>query len=295
MDKDIFKNTKYNKISRNGILENDKYGIMKKFGFMSSFMSTTMQSKNKSFNEEKNKNETSNFTAFINKTFIKKNKSTSKQIIIKAKTINKINPIVKEDFLMKKCNNIFSYVQKMDFKTDKKKNKISKSFYKSYSLKKYSNKNQNSNNRTNDNIINESKSRIKSIIFNQLSMINHKNRKKIESYEKIMNKNYKLKYKFLFGKIKINENNSNKKNSESNTVSLSNEIDDNNMSTKREKHSKFVFKENKEIFFDNDSKTKECEIENHYNINNKYFSEYISDNYNNMNNFNIIEPCKNFN
>lgn len=295
MDKDIFKNTKYNKISRNGILENDKYGIMKKFGFMSSFMSTTMQSKNKSFNEEKNKNETSNFTAFINKSFIKKNKSTSKQIIIKAKTINKINPIVKEDFLMKKCNNIFSYVQKMDFKTDKKKNKISKSFYKSYSLKKYSNKNQNSNNRTNDNIINESKSRIKSIIFNQLSMINHKNRKKIESYEKIMNKNYKLKYKFLFGKIKINENNSNKKNSESNTVSLSNEIDDNNMSTKREKHSKFVFKENKEIFFDNDSKTKECEIENHYNINNKYSSEYISDNYNNMNNFNIIEPCKNFN
>ena len=46
MNKDIIKNNNYNKISRNGILENDKYGIMKEF----SFMSTTIQSRNKSFN-----------------------------------------------------------------------------------------------------------------------------------------------------------------------------------------------------------------------------------------------------
>ena len=210
MNKDIIKNTKYNKISRNGILENDKFGIMKKFGFMSSFMSTTYQSRNKSLNEEKNlKTESSNLNIFLTKSFAKKNKSTSKPIVIKTKSINIINPIVKEDIPMKKCHNIFSYAQKMNFKTDKKNNKISiisKSFINSYSIKKYSAKNQTLNNKTNEHIMSRSKSRIKSIVFNQLSIMNHKNRKKIESYEKIMSKNYKLKYKFLFGRTKKKEN-----------------------------------------------------------------------------------------
>ena len=298
MNKDIIKNTNYNKISRNGILENDKYGIMKKFGFMSSFMSTTFQSRNKSINEEKNlKTESSNLNIFLSKSFAKKNKSASKPIVIKTKSISIINPIVKEDIPMKKCHNIFCYAQKMNFKTDKKINQISiisKSFINSYSIKKYSAKNQTLNNKTNEHIMSRSKSRIKSIVFNQLSIMNHKNRKKIESYEKIMSKNYKLKYKFLFGRTKKKENIINKRNSESNTLSIiSNEIDDNNVSTKREKNSKST-KENNILFLDNNSKYREYEADNFYNISNKYSSENVSDSYN-MNNFNVLEPCKNFN
>jgi len=63
MNNDIFKNNRFNKISRNGIIENDKFGIIKKFGFMSSFMSTSLQSKTKSFFESKkniNTNDLSN-------------------------------------------------------------------------------------------------------------------------------------------------------------------------------------------------------------------------------------------
>ena len=73
MSNDIFKNTHFNKISRNEILENDKFGIMKKFGFMSSYMSTTMQSKNKSFNEETNLiTDISNKNNYKNKSFATK-------------------------------------------------------------------------------------------------------------------------------------------------------------------------------------------------------------------------------
>ena len=298
MNKDIIKNINYNKISRNGILENDKFGIMKKFGFISSFMSTTYQSKNKSFNEEKNlKTESSNLNIFLSKSFAKKNKSTSKQIDTKTKSISIINPIVKEDIPMKKCHNIFSYAQKMNFITEKTKNKISnisKSFFNSYSLKNYPAKNKNLNNKTNDQIMNKTKSCIKNIAFNELSMTKHKNRKKIESYEKIMNKNYKLKYKFLFGSTKKIEKSINKKISESNSIlSVTNEIDHNNMSTKREKNSKSL-KEKDFLFSDKDLKFREGVVENYYNINNKYSSENISDNFN-MNNFKVIEPCKNFN
>ena len=73
MNNDIFKNNHFNKISRNEVLENDKFGIMKKFGFMSSYMSTTMQSKNKSFNDENFLvSEKSNKNKPQNKSFAKK-------------------------------------------------------------------------------------------------------------------------------------------------------------------------------------------------------------------------------
>ena len=295
INKEILKNNNYNKISRNEILENDKFEIIQRFGFMSSFMSTTIKSKNRSFNEDKIlKGESPINNIFINKSCIKKNKSVSKPIILKTKTLKKKNPIIKEDFPMKKCQNIFSYVQKMDFNTDKKKHKISiisKSFLNSYSVKKYSFQN-NTNNKTIDINRKKSKSRIKSIVFNQSSLINHKNRKKIESYEKIMNNKYKIKYKFLFGKIKLEENN--QKNIDSNTISLA--TDDNNMSTKREKFNNNIFKDyNKHYlsFFENETKSREGETENYYNINDKYSSENISDKYY-INNLNVIEPCKNF-
>ena len=91
---------------------------------MSSFISTTMKSKNKSFNEDKifKKKSTIN-NIFVNKSLNKKKKSISKPIILKMKSIKKINPIIKEDFPMKKCQNIFSYAQKMEFNTEKKETK----------------------------------------------------------------------------------------------------------------------------------------------------------------------------
>ena len=293
MDKDIFNKAYYNKISRNGILENDKFDIIKKFGF-SSFMSTSMQSRNKSFNEEKIlKKETSNKIIFKHKSYVKNDKSTTKPILLKMKTVKKKQPIIKVDISIKKCNNIFSYAQKMDFKadkTDKKKNKISiisKSFLNSYSLKKYSSKNNNNNsfNKAVDNKKNKKKSKIKSILLNQSSLINSINRKKIESYEKIMNKNYKLKYKFLFGKNNFNDNNITKKYTDSNTISIIS--DENNMSTKREKYNKKI------LLFENNSNNKQG-IEPDYNINDNYSSENISEKYN-INKFDVIEPCKNFN
>ena len=292
MKKDFLKNTNYNKISRNGILENDKFGIMQKFGFMSSFMSTSIQSKNKSFYNDKNNNiisEVSNKNAFKTKSFIKKNKSYSKPMLLKTKSIKKIKLINKEDLEIKNCQNIFSYTQKMNFTTDKKKNKIaiiSKSFLNSYSLKKCP-KNNNSNNLTVTNgNNNKSKSKIKSIIFNQTVINNNnKNKKRYESYQKDIHKNYKIKYKFLFGKIKLNEKNNKRNTFDSKTLSLVS--DENNMSTKREKYT------NNDIF-ENNNKKDSGVAENYYNINDKYSSEKLLDKYY-INNSNIIEPCKNFN
>ena len=293
MEKDIFKKAYYNKISRNGILENDKFDIIQKFGF-SSFMSTSMQSKNKSFNEEKNlKTENSRNNIFQNKSFVKRNNSTTKPIILQMKTFKKKN-LIKADFPLKKCNNIFSYAQKMDFKADKKKNKISiisKSFLNSYSLKKYSPKNNNinnSHNKSNDNKNNNKKTKIKSILLNQTSLINNINRKKIENYEKIINKNYQIKFKYFFGNNNCNDKNTNKKYTGSNTISIIS--DENNMSTKREKYNKKI------SLFENNSNSnhKLEEYEQDYNINDNFSSENISEKYN-MNKLNVIEPCKNFN
>ena len=68
------------------------------------------------------------------------------------------------------------------------------------------------------------------------------------------------------------------------------------MSTKREKFNNNIFKDyNKHYlsFFENETKNRERETENYYNINDKYSSENISDKYY-INNLNVIEPCKNF-
>ena len=315
MNNDIFKNNRFNKISRNGIIENDKFGIIKKFGFMSSFMSTSLQSKTKSFFESKkniNTNDLSNKKNATNKSFINRiNKSTSKPIILKTKSIKKINPIIKEDFPIRKCQNIFSYTQKMNFKANKKKNKneyISKDFFNSYYLKN-SPKKKYSNDIPDINDENKNKTRIKSIIFNKSVIIKNKNRKKIASYEKIQNKNYKLKYKFLFGKEKANNNinvndnknikNNNFDSNNSNTMSLIS--DQNSASTKKEKFKIFrddqTFKnsnENNMFDFDLQDKNKNNkDIENYYSINDKLSSEIFSDKYYKKN-LNIIEPCKNF-
>ena len=301
MNVDIFKNNRFNKISRNGIIENDKHSIIKKFGFLSSFMSTSVQSKTKSFIEE-NKN-TYNEISYKknNKIVIKKNNSESKALILKRKTIKKIKPISKEDFSIKKCQNIFSYAQKMNFKTDNMKKKIhiiSKDLSNPICLKKNLSQHNNLNNTNTLENNNKIKNRIRSIIFTQSGFINNKNRKKIESYENNRNKNYKLKYKFLFNKIKIKENNNYKNNLDSNTITI--QSDANSVSTKKEKFSIF---NNDQIFDDNifniDSKNEinnnnENDIENYYIINNKYSSENFSDKYN-IKKYNIVEPCKTFN
>ena len=316
MNNDIFKNNRFNKISRNGIMENDKFGIIKKFGFMSSFMSTSLQSKTKSFVESKkniNTNELSNKKNTTNKSFINRiNKSSSKPIILKTKSIKKINPIMKEDFPIRKCQNIFSYTQKMNFKASKKKNKtenISNDFFNSYYIKN-SPKKKNSNDILDINDENKNRTRIKSIIFNKSVIIKNKNRKKIASYEKILNENYKLKYKFLFGKEKANNNinvndiknikSNNYDSNNSNTMTLVS--DQNSASTKKEKFKIFrdeqTFKnsnENNMLDFDSQDKNKNNkEIENYYIINDKLSSEIFSDKYY-KNNLNVIEPCKNFN
>ena len=293
MEKEFPKKTNYNKISRNGILENDKFGIIKKFGFMSSFMSTTIQSKNKSFYDDKIflTTEISNKNAFKNKSFIKRNKSSSKNIILKTKSLKKIKPINKEDFEIKKCQNIFSYAQKVNFTTDKKKNIIdiiSKSFMNSYSLKKNQNNNKTNNLSTIKGNNNKTKSRIKNVIFNQ-SII--KKKKRNESYQKDINKNYKIKYKFLFGKIKYNKNNQ-KNNFDSKTVSLVSD-ENNNLSTKREKYSDLCTEENNQHILVNNNKKDNGERENYFDINDNYSSEKLLDKYYG-NNYNIIEPCKNF-
>ena len=301
MSNDIFKNTHFNKISRNEILENDKFGIMKKFGFMSSFMSTTMQSKNKSFNEETNLiTDISNKNNYKNKSLATKNKqlSNSKPIILKTKTLKKNKTNIKENLPIKNCPNIFSYAQKVDIKSDKMKNKIgiiSKSFLNSYSLKKYSTKNSNSNNIVTIPKNNKNKSRIKSITFNKSAIINNKNKKKIQSYEKIINKNYKLKYKFLFGKIKPYEGGCVYSN-DSNSMSRITDENNMSMSTKRDEKKNNLSLEEENILFNNDidKNNNINKDEKYYDLNDKYSSENISDKYY-MNKYNIIEPCKNFN
>ena len=271
MDKDYLKSHYYNKISRNEIIENDKFDIIQKFGFSSFMSSTSIHSIKKSFIEEKSvKTEATQNNNCINKSSIKKNKSANKPTIIKIKTVKNNQTMIKLDFPMNINNNKFSYTQKIDFKENKKKNKIFISpndFPNSNSLQNYSSKtyNNNSNNKTNSNINkNKSKIKIKSIIFNQTSL---------------------LKNKYFNEKNNFYEYNSNNKNSNSNEMPIiNNEI---NMSTKRELYN------NKQIlYFDNNSNNKE--EEQYYNINKDYSSEYISKK-NNMQKYRIIEPCKNFN
>ena len=297
MSKDIFKNTHFNKISRNEVIENDKFGIMKKFGFMSSFMSTTMQSKNKSFNDENILNtEISNKNKHQNKSFATKKKQILKPIIFKTKTLKKNKIINKESYPIRKCHNIFSYAQKLDLKMDNKKNNkigiISKKFLKSYSLGKYTTKNDISNNITTIRNDNKCKKQMKTIAVNHSLIVNknkNKNKNKIRSNENVKNKNYKLKYKFLFGQIKLNENNINN-NIDSNSMSIIS--DENDMSTKREKDN--IFEENHLFNNDMNDNNENNDTENIYDINDKFSSEIISEKYY-MNKYNIVEPCKNFN
>ena len=296
MDEDIFKNNHFNKISRNGVLENEKHSLIKKFGFMSSYMSTSVQSKTKSFIENKSINEDNELLSkkkYKNKILIKKNHSTSKILILKKKGIKKIKPLNKGDFPLKKCSNIFSYAQKLNFQTIKEKsNKIrvvskDESYLKKNNLAQKSN----SNNTTiieNNNKINN---RIKSIVFNQSCDI-QKKKKRIESYENSRNNN-KLKYKFLFSKIKLKKNKNfikeNKKyNFDSNTMTI--RSDSNSVSTKKEKYSIL----NHENIYINNDLPNENEAENYYIINNKYSSENFYDKYN-IKNYKIVEPCKTFN
>ena len=195
MDEDIFKNNHFNKISRNGVLENEKHSLIKKFGFMSSYMSTSVQSKTKSFIENKSINEDNELLSkkkYKNRILIKKNNSTSKTLILKKKAIKRIKPLNKGDFPLKKCSNIFSYAQKMNFQTIKEKNNKIRVVPKdeSYLKKKNLSQKSNSNNTTiieNNNKINN---RIKSIVFNQSCDI-QKKKKRIESYENSRNKNNK--------------------------------------------------------------------------------------------------------
>ena len=297
MDQDIFKNNHFNKISRNGVLENEKHSLIKKFGFMSSYMSTSVQSKTKSFIENKSINEDNELFSkkkYKNKILIKKNHSTSKTLILKKKGIKKIKPLNKGDFPLKKCSNIFSYAQKLNFQTIKEKSNKIRVVSKDES---YLNKNNlaqksNSNNTTiieNNNKINN---RIKSIVFNQSCDI-QKKKKRIESYENSRNNNNKLKYKFLFSKIKLKKNKNfikeNKKyNFDSNTMTI--RSDSNSVSTKKEKYSIL----NHENIFINNDLPNENETENYYIINNKYSSENFYDKYN-IKNYKIVEPCKTFN
>ena len=297
MDEDIFKNNHFNKISRNGVLENEKHSLIKKFGFMSSYMSTSIQSKTKSFIENKSINEDNELFSkkkYKNRILIKNN-STSKTLILKKKAIKKIKPLNKGDFPLKKCSNIFSYAQKMNFKTIKeKKNKIRIAPNDEYNNLKKKNLSQksNSNNTTiieNNNKINN---RIKSIVFNESCNI-RKKKKRIESYENSRNNNNKLKYKFLFSKIKLKKNKNlikeNKKyNFDSNTMTI--RSDSNSVSTKKEK---FSMLNHENIYFNNDLPN-ENETENYYIINNKYSSENFYDKYN-IKNYKIVEPCKTFN
>ena len=296
MDEDIFKNNHFNKISRNGVLENEKHSLIKKFGFMSSYMSTSVQSKTKSFIENKSINEDNELLTkkkYKNRILIKKNHSTSKTLILKKKAIKKIKPLNKGDFSLKKCSNIFSYAQKMNFQTIKEKNNkigvVPKD--ETYLKKKNLSQKSNSNNTTiieNNNKINN---RIKSIVFNQSCDI-QKKKKRIESYENSRNNN-KLKYKFLFSKIKLKKNKNfikeNKKyNFDSNTMTI--RSDSNSVSTKKEK---FSILNHENIYFNNDLPN-ENETENYYIINNKYSSENFYDKYN-IKNYKIVEPCKTFN
>ena len=297
MDEDIFKNNHFNKISRNGVLENEKHSLIKKFGFMSSYMSTSVQSKTKSFIENKSINEDNELLSkkkYKNKILIKKNHSTSKILILKKKGIKKIKPLNKGDFPLKKCSNIFSYAQKMNFQTIKEKNNKIRVVPKdeSYLKKKNLSQKSNSNNTTiieNNNKINN---RIKSIVFNQSCDI-QKKKKRIESYENSRNNNNKLKYKFLFSKIQLKKNKNfireNKKyNFDSNTMTI--RSDSNSVSTKKEK---FSILNHENIYFNNDLPN-ENETENYYIINNKYSSENFYDKYN-IKNYKIVEPCKTFN
>ena len=297
MDEDIFKNNHFNKISRNGVLENEKHSLIKKFGFMSSYMSTSVQSKTKSFIENKSINEDNELLSkkkYKNRILIKKNNSTSKTLILKKKAIKKIKPLNKGDFPLKKCSNIFSYAQKMNFQTIKEKNNKIRVVPKdeSYLKKKNLSQKSNSNNTTiieNNNKINN---RIKSIVFNQSCDI-QKKKKKIESYENSRNNNNKLKYKFLFSKIQLKKNKNfireNKKyNFDSNTMTI--RSDSNSVSTKKEK---FSILNHENIYFNNDLPN-ENETENYYIINNKYSSENFYDKYN-IKNYKIVEPCKTFN
>ena len=297
MDEDIFKNNHFNKISRNGVLENEKHSLIKKFGFMSSYMSTSVQSKTKSFIENKSINEDNELLSkkkYKNRILIKKNNSTSKTLILKKKAIKKIKPLNKGDFPLKKCSNIFSYVQKLNFQTIKEKtNKIRVvSKDESYLKKNNISQKSNSNNTTiieNNNKINN---RIKSIVFNQSCDI-QKKKKRIESYENSRNNNNKLKYKFLFSKIQLKKNKNfireNKKyNFDSNTMTI--RSDSNSVSTKKEK---FSILNHENIYFNNDLPN-ENETENYYIINNKYSSENFYDKYN-IKNYKIVEPCKTFN
>ena len=297
MDEDIFKNNHFNKISRNGVLENEKHSLIKKFGFMSSYMSTSVQSKTKSFIENKSINEDNELLSkkkYKNRILIKKNNSTSKTLILKKKAIKRIKPLNKGDFPLKKCSNIFSYAQKMNFQTIKEKNNKIRVVPKdeSYLKKKNLSQKSNSNNTTiieNNNKINN---RIKSIVFNQSCDI-QKKKKKIESYENSRNNNNKLKYKFLFSKIQLKKNKNfireNKKyNFDSNTMTI--RSDSNSVSTKKEK---FSILNHENIYFNNDLPN-ENETENYYIINNKYSSENFYDKYN-IKNYKIVEPCKTFN
>ena len=297
MDEDIFKNNHFNKISRNGVLENEKHSLIKKFGFMSSYMSTSVQSKTKSFIENKSINEDNELLSkkkYKNRILIKKNNSTSKTLILKKKEIKRIKPLNKGDFPLKKCSNIFSYAQKMNFQTIKEKNNKIRVVPKdeSYLKKKNLSQKSNSNNTTiieNNNKINN---RIKSIVFNQSCDI-QKKKKKIESYENSRNNNNKLKYKFLFSKIQLKKNKNfireNKKyNFDSNTMTI--RSDSNSVSTKKEK---FSILNHENIYFNNDLPN-ENETENYYIINNKYSSENFYDKYN-IKNYKIVEPCKTFN
>ena len=297
MDEDIFKNNHFNKISRNGVLENEKHSLIKKFGFMSSYMSTSVQSKTKSFIENKSINEDNELLSkkkYKNRILIKKNNSTSKTLILKKKAIKRIKPLNKGDFPLKKCSNIFSYAQKMNFQTIKEKNNKIRVVPKdeSYLKKKNLSQKSNSNNTTiieNNNKINN---RIKSIVFNQSCDI-QKKKKKIESYENSRNNNNKLKYKFLFSKIQLKKNKNfiredKKYNFDSNTMTI--RSDSNSVSTKKEK---FSILNHENIYFNNDLPN-ENETENYYIINNKYSSENFYDKYN-IKNYKIVEPCKTFN
>ena len=297
MNKDIFKNTHFNKISRNEVLENDKFGIMKKFGFKSSFMSTTMQSKNKSFNDETIPiTDNSNKNKYQNKSFATKNKQILKPILFKTKTIKKNRVINKESYPIRKCRNIFSYAQKLDLKNDNKKNNtknnkigiISQKFLKSYSLQKYSIKKDISNKIAT--IINNNKCKklMNTISVDQTVIVN-RNKVKKRSKENVMNKKYKLKYKFLYNNIKLNENIIN---NTIDTNSLPIISDENDMSTKRENN---IFEENHLFVNDINNNNENNDTENLYDISDdKFSSENISDKYY-MNKYNIIEPSKNFN
>ena len=252
MNKDYLKKHYYSKLSRNEIIENDKFDIIQKFGFSSFMTNTSIHSYKKSFVVEENtKTKITKKNNFLN------NKSTKKPTIIKIKTLKNSQQKIKIDFPLKNyVNNYFSYTQKIDFNKDKKNNKISISqndFPNSNSLQNYSSKNNNNNSnlKTNDINKNKNKVKIKSIKFN---------------------KSFFLKQKSFCDKNNFNENNHNKKNVNPNEMSkIGKEI---NMSEKRELYNK------QNLYYDNNSHTKEEKLDQYYNMNENYSSENISRNNN---------------